>query len=124
MWVDDFNDLDSFWIPDTILPRTAPLHPTSWWHPGSVVAVVMPGLPLWVALMCNGFHSPHFDQNLKDGPVRLKLINGTTARFLQVSVEVDAAAQHPVFRLAKTRSQDGSSILLGGAIVHDVLFII
>ncbi|KAK9534521.1 hypothetical protein VZT92_006962 [Zoarces viviparus] len=46
------------------------------------------------------------------------------ASFLQVSAEVDAGAEHPVFRLAKTVRPDGLSIPAGGAVVHDVLSII
>ena len=101
-WVDDFNDLDSIWIPDTILLQAALHHPTVGWHPGGVVAEVMPGLLMRVVLTIDGDHFPHADQNLDDGPVRLRVIDGIAAGFLQVSAEVDAAAEHPLCRLLKT----------------------
>ena len=120
-WVDDVHNLDSIWIPDTILLQAALHHPTVGWHPSGVVAEVMPGLLMRVVLTIDGDHFPHADQNLDDGPVRLRVIDGIAAGFLQVSAEVDAAAEHPACRLTKTWFLDGFSVLLGGAMVHDVL---
>ncbi len=73
--------------------------------------------------MIDGDHFPHVDLNFKDDPVGLRVIDGIAASFLQVSAEVDAAAEHPVFRRAKTFGLDGFSSLPGGTMVHDVRFI-
>lgn len=125
LWVDDFGDLDAVGIPDAVLLQTALHHSTPGRHPGGVVHLavpgVMPGLLARVVLIFDGDHSSHVDHDLNDDPVMLRVIDGIAAGFGQVSAEVDATAEHPVFRLLETCGQYGLSTLPGGAMVHDVL---
>ena len=123
-WFDGVTDLDSIRIPDTILLQTTFHHSTVGWHPGSVKSMVMPGRPILVPLRIDGDHFTHVDHNLNDDLVILRVTNGIAASFLQVSAEVDATAEHPIFRLVKTIFLDQLSIAPGGAMVHDVTSII
>ena len=120
-WSDKFEDLDALRIPHTVLLQAALHHPTPGGHPGGVVAVAVPGLLFWVTLVIDGDHSAHVDQNLDDDLVLLGVSDGVATGFLQISAQVDAPAEHPVFGLAEARGLDGSSALTGGAVVHDVL---
>ena len=104
--MDGTNNFDSLGIPDTILLQTTRHHSTTWRYTGSDVHLsvsgVVPVLLTWVALIIDGDHSPHVDGDLNDDSVMLRVINGVAASFLQISAEVDARAEHPTCRLAKT----------------------
>ncbi len=119
-WVNDINDLNPLWIPNTVFLQTAQHHAAVWRAPGSVVPVLMPGSLQWVTLVVYFFYSSNIDLHSNHSSLILRQMKWVSAGLVEISAEVDAMSKHAICRWLEATGHNLLYSISRGPMIHEI----